>query len=63
MQSRGDVSTAVQLMQQALELDEKCEFAYETLGTIGTCTFLYLHIIFLILLWCIYYQSALYSTR
>ena len=35
MQSTGDVAAAVQLMQEALELDEKCEFAYETLGTIG----------------------------
>ena len=30
----GDVSKAVELIQSALELDEKCEFAYETLGTI-----------------------------
>jgi hypothetical protein len=35
MQSRGDVAAAVQLLQDALELDEMCEFAYETLGTIG----------------------------
>ena len=35
MQARGDVTAAVQLIQEALELDETCEFAYETLGTIG----------------------------
>jgi hypothetical protein len=36
MQSRGDVEAAVKLIQDALELDEACEYAYETLGTIGT---------------------------
>jgi hypothetical protein len=35
MQSRGDVEAAVKLIQDALELDEACEYAYETLGTIG----------------------------
>jgi len=34
LQAKGDVSKAVELIQSALELDEKCEFAYETLGTI-----------------------------
>jgi len=34
LQAKGDVSRAVELIQSALELDEKCEFAYETLGTI-----------------------------
>jgi len=34
LQSKGDVTAAVNLIQSALELDEKCEFAYETLGTI-----------------------------
>jgi import receptor subunit TOM70 len=34
LQSKGDVGAAVRLIQSALELDEKCEFAYETLGTI-----------------------------
>jgi len=34
LQSSGDVEGSVKLMQTALELDEKCEFAYETLGTI-----------------------------
>lgn len=34
LQSKGDVNAAVTLIQSALELDEKCEFAYETLGTI-----------------------------
>ena len=35
LQSVGDVESAVKLMQSALDIDEKCEFAYETLGTIG----------------------------
>ena len=39
LQSSGDVEGSVKLMQTALELDEKCEFAYETLGTIGKITF------------------------
>jgi len=34
LQSVGDISQAVELITKALELDEKCEFAYETLGTI-----------------------------
>ena len=35
MQSRGDVEEGVRLIEKALEMDELCEFAYETLGTIG----------------------------
>merc|ERR1712179_559268 len=34
LQCRGDVSGAVSLITEALTLDDKCEFAYETLGTI-----------------------------
>jgi len=34
LQSKGDVNLAVELISQAIRLDEKCEFAYETLGTI-----------------------------
>jgi len=34
LQSSGNIDGAVKLMQEALSLDEKCEFAYETLGTI-----------------------------
>jgi len=34
LQSSGNVEGAVKLMQEALSLDEKCEFAYETLGTV-----------------------------
>jgi len=34
LQSRGDVLAGVELIEKALKLDEKCEFAYETLGTI-----------------------------
>ena len=34
LQWRGDVPSAVQLIKQGLDMDEKCEFAYETLGTI-----------------------------
>jgi len=34
LQSTGNINEAVKLMEKALELDEKCEFAYETLGTV-----------------------------
>ncbi len=34
LQWRGDVETAVTLIKSALEMDDRCEFAYETLGTI-----------------------------
>jgi len=34
LQSRGDVEEGVRLIEKALEMDELCEFAYETLGTI-----------------------------
>ena len=34
LQWKGDIGNAVNLIQEALVLDEKCEFAYETLGTI-----------------------------
>jgi len=34
LQSRGDIAEGVRLMEKALEMDELCEFAYETLGTI-----------------------------
>jgi len=34
LQGRGDIPAAVSLIESALELDEKCEFAYETLGTL-----------------------------
>lgn len=34
LQWKGDIENAVQLMRQAIKLDEKCEFAYETLGTV-----------------------------
>jgi len=34
LQSKGDITKAVELITKALEIDEKCEFAYETLGTI-----------------------------
>ena len=35
LQSRGDIEEGVRLIEKALEMDELCEFAYETLGTIG----------------------------
>ena len=35
LQARGDIAEGVRLMEKALEMDELCEFAYETLGTIG----------------------------
>ena len=34
LQAKGDIAKAVELIIRALEIDEKCEFAYETLGTI-----------------------------
>ncbi len=34
LQSRGDVPRAVDLIREGLQVDDKCEFAYETLGTI-----------------------------
>ena len=34
LQWTADIETAVKYIKEALELDEKCEFAYETLGTI-----------------------------
>lgn len=34
LQSKGDIVTSASLIQKALEIDDKCEFAYETLGTI-----------------------------
>ncbi|XP_052851451.1 mitochondrial import receptor subunit TOM70 [Drosophila gunungcola] len=34
LQWRGDIETAVQLLNKAIEVDPKCELAYETLGTV-----------------------------
>lgn len=34
LQWKGDVEKAVAMMKKAIEIDEKCELAYETLGTI-----------------------------
>merc|ERR1711997_1353192 len=34
LQWKGDINTARTYIRKALELDEKCEFAYETLGTV-----------------------------
>ena len=34
LQWKGDVAKAVELIKTGLERDDKCEFAYETLGTI-----------------------------
>lgn len=34
LQSDGNVDLATNLIQEAIKLDSKCEFAYETLGTI-----------------------------
>lgn len=34
LQWKGDVEQAVALMKKSIEIDEKCELAYETLGTI-----------------------------
>lgn len=34
LQWNGDIQKALEYMQKAIEIDEKCELAYETLGTI-----------------------------
>jgi import receptor subunit TOM70 len=34
LQWTGDIDKAVDMINQALKMDEKCEFGYETLGTI-----------------------------
>ncbi|EDW45875.1 mitochondrial import receptor subunit TOM70 [Drosophila sechellia] len=34
LQWRGDINLAVQLLNKAIEVDPKCELAYETLGTV-----------------------------
>lgn len=31
---KNDVDAAIELIKSAIEVDDKCEFAYETLGTI-----------------------------
>lgn len=34
LQWKGDMNTAFKMLEKAIEVDEKCEFAYETLGTV-----------------------------
>lgn len=34
LQWKGDIEKAVDLMRTAIKIDDKCEFAYETLGTV-----------------------------
>jgi len=34
LQWKGDMNTAMKMLEKAIEVDEKCEFAYETLGTV-----------------------------
>lgn len=34
LQWKANIDKAVELMRNAIKLDEKCEFAYETLGTV-----------------------------
>merc|ERR1712037_36484 len=34
LQWKGDIEKAVELITKSLDVDDKCEFAYETLGTI-----------------------------
>ncbi|KAI4463823.1 tetratricopeptide repeat protein 6 [Holotrichia oblita] len=34
LQWKADIDKAIDLMKSAIEVDEKCEFAYETLGTV-----------------------------
>lgn len=34
LQASGDISLAIKLLEQALEVDDKCQFAYEMLGSL-----------------------------
>lgn len=34
LQWKGDLENAVKYMEKAIEIDPKCEFAYETLGSV-----------------------------
>lgn len=34
LQWKGDMNTAFKMLEKAIEVDDKCEFAYETLGTV-----------------------------
>ena len=34
LQSKGDINGARELINKAISIDDKCEFAYETLGTV-----------------------------
>ncbi|RZC41796.1 mitochondrial import receptor subunit TOM70 [Asbolus verrucosus] len=34
LQWKGEIEQAVEMMKEAIKIDEKCEFAYETLGTV-----------------------------
>lgn len=34
LQWKADIDKAIDLMKSAIEVDDKCEFAYETLGTV-----------------------------
>ena len=34
LQWQSDIDKAVEYMKKAIDLDDKCEFAYETLGTV-----------------------------
>ncbi len=45
LQHKGDLPTAVDLIKEAIKMDEKCEFAYETLGTIEVSVHLVANII------------------
>lgn len=34
LQWKGDIKTAIEYIERAIKIDDKCEFAYETLGTV-----------------------------
>lgn len=34
LQWKGDMNSAMKMLEKAIEVDDKCEFAYETLGTV-----------------------------
>lgn len=50
LQWRGEIEKAVGFMQQAIKLDPKCEFAYETIGTVEVQRYLRLTSL---CLWCL----------
>lgn len=42
LQWKGEIENAIDLMKQAIKIDDKSEFAYETLGTIEVQRYVYI---------------------